>query len=489
MDYKLFLSPSGNKVFLEDENGERSVAFKAEAKIFKASTASDVWEFQGFILGPNTPASINEANIVDENGDAFADLDAWIDDNTGFKTATGGSVADKTPRVLIDEVFSPGYDTSRFQIVNGTMSIVGGKLRVVCSQTTTSANLTNGLKNAGITVVNINLTVCKHTALLHHETDITYEIVTTSTNRQYVGVGLKGTGERTPQNGGVMVSHSSTLADNAWIVNDQENARVAMGQILTVGTKVRIVSKVLNNFFDAKIYINDVLVKVNKYSGLCELDLQGRFGLFAMFGWGCTFDVVSYKVTDLDFKTYDIAYIGDSMGQNWGVHSYSGRANFAHRLRDESTKAVKIFAKSSQTINDALLNITEVLNGAPTSIIFALGTNSILANRTTVQVLADFAALMAAYDAAGYTGDRYICTMPPITGNATQNTRVFEVNAGFVSGYGSLPKYKLLDFNSVLITPATTNYDPLKANDTIHPNIYGHEGMVTLAKSTAPEIF
>jgi lysophospholipase L1-like esterase len=433
--------------------------------------------------------SVLPSDIVDENGDAYADFDTWRTENTGFSTATGGSVADKTERVLIDEAFTTGYDTSRFQITNGTMSIVGGKLRVVCSQSTTSGNLSNGLKNAAITAISINPTVWKHTALLNHETDATYEIVTTSANRQYVGFGIKGTGEKTPQNGGVMVCHSSTSADNTWIVNDQENARLAVGQILTVGTKVRIVSKVLNNFFDAKIYVNDVLVKVNKYSGLCENDLQGRFGLFSLFGWGCTFDVLSYKVTDLDYNTYDIAVVGDSIVQNWGVHSYSGIDNWANRLKNESNKAVKLFAKSSQTIQDCYSNTTEVLNGSPTTILFEIGTNAVLLNKTLSAIQTDFTTLMSAYTSAGYTGNRYICTIPPIIGNATQNTRANDFNAWLRTTYGTATGYKVVDFWQQLITPSTTAFDPLKANDNYHPNIYGHEAMSDYLLTNFSELY
>lgn len=407
--------------------------------------------------------------------------------NLYIKAGSGGS--DKSSRVLVNEVFAPGYDASRFQIANGTMSIVGGKLRVVCSQATASGNLINGLKNPGITSININPTVWKHTSLLNHETDATFEIVTTSANRQYVGFGIKGTGEKNPQNGGIIISHGSTLADNAWIVNDQENARVAIGQILTVGTKVRIVSKVLNNFFDVKIYVNDVLVKVSKYSGLCELDLQGRFGLFAIFGWGCTFDVLSYKVTDLDYKTYDIAVIGDSIVQNWGVHPYGGVANWANRLKNESNKAVKLFAKSSQTIQDCYSNTTEVLNGNPSTILFEIGTNSVLLNKTLAAIQTDFTTLMTTYTTAGYTGNRYICTIPPIIGNTTQNTRVNDFNAWLRTTYGNVTGYRVVDFWQQLITPSTTAFDPLKANDNYHPNIYGHEVMFEYLLANFSELF
>jgi hypothetical protein len=122
---------------------------------------------------------------------------------------SGGSTSDKTPQVLINEVITPGYDTARFQITNGSMSEVGGKLRVVCSQATSSSNLSNGIKNPAITSINIDPTVRSYTALLNYEIDITFTIVTTSANRQYVGFGLRGTGERNPQSGGILISHSS----------------------------------------------------------------------------------------------------------------------------------------------------------------------------------------------------------------------------------------------------------------------------------------
>lgn len=482
---------TGNTIIIDDGVNEVVESFSAQTRFYPEYVNGVITQYNVLDAwnGNSLLAKITASEIVDENGDPYADFEAWRYENTGFNPAAGGSAADKSNQILINETITNGYDTGRWQISGGTMSEVGGKLRIVCPQAPTTAVLTNGLKNASITAININPTVWKHTALLDYEIDCTFRIVTSGANRQYIGFGVKGTGERNPLNGGVVLRHSTTPATNGYFVCDQENAIVNFNSVLAVGDKIRIVSNVYNSQFDYKLYINDVLVRTGKVSYQIELDLKGRFGLFSLFGWACTFDVESFKVTDLAYKTYDIAVVGDSITEGWGVQINTNIQNYARLLQDKSLQAVKIFAKSSQTINDGLLNITEILAGSPSKVMIMLGTNPVVMNKSLSTLQTEFQALMAAYTTAGFTGTRYVCTIPPILGNATQNTRAFDFNQWLISTYGNATGYKVVNFYSQLIVPSTTTFDSLKSNDNLHPNVYGHQVMFEYLQANFPELF
>jgi lysophospholipase L1-like esterase len=437
------------------------------------------------------------SDFADENGVEFVSLQAlktWLNTNTGFNPALGGSKAsDFDPTTIIDETFSDTYDQSRITVTNATVDTSGGTFRVICNQTPTTGVLLNGTYNASISKLRFNPIVYGKSALIDVDIALEVKIITTpDVNRRYFGAGIDASGFKTPQDGGWLASVSSTLSDNATFSQAMESARIAMGQLIPVNSIVKIIAEIRGSNTTFKIYLNGTLIKVNQYQGIIANDLLARsVGEFCIYGSGLTFELLSYKATDVSPSVADVVVIGDSNTQGHGLQSSTNQMSYANVCAGRSGLVWHIYGRSSMCMQDAVDVLNEVVRPLKDSgtVIIDLSTNDVILNRTVPQIQGYTEAFVSAIHALKPSAKIVILTTPPIAPAGAVNTLSNSVAVGMLTWFTGVSYVKVVDVRSVLVQPATIVWDDMKKADNNHLNIYGNQVKFEKIKLDCPEVF
>lgn len=306
--------------------------------------------------------------------------------------------------------------------------------------------------------------------------------------------GRIGTGIKSPAVGGFLFSVSSTLANNHFFVNQDENARNSMNTTPIVsGDILNFKPRFNGSDVQYEIWRNGSLIGLTnpqRAIGSHEQDQIGRsLGRWFFGGWGLAFEPINFKLIDFQPNKYDFVIFGDSIVQGWGVGEAVPVSNYANRTVSTSGKIGRIIGTSALCLQEATSLLHEVTRGLKDGgeMYVALGVNDVDNGRTNVQIQGYLSTFITAVNALGKGYKIIFCTIPPTGASAPKNTVSIDFSAWFLANASSLGVTPF-DLRLPLVN-GSNDRNVLLFQDLLHPNAIGHDRVYQKMRIDLPQLF
>lgn len=436
---------------------------------------------------PSVRLTEHWAGLTDKNNTAipnnYAAVSAYCDLHVNFKKAGTAESVSQPDDVLVDITdftpFSIGTTSASdiFTTGHASTSVVkeGTGLRIINTATASTTAAINGASDSNLSIVSFfNNIFPDWLAFMNYRIEVEGTVGTVgnplTTARSYVGLGIRGMGQKTPANGATFFRFATDSAQSRIFSSFYETSGTALATAFANGDPFTFGVDNRENSILGVVKKNGTTLLPMAYENGIANDIDGRIGPLSIFTKSCSVLITRLRLIKLDRKTAANVFIGNSIFEGWGLNTNNNVFSVPNFCRIKMIGGADNLARSSATYNDYLKLINSVTRLEPESSNILEGTNGLLINQSLATMQTDINALITQHLAIPTMKEVILWTCPPVLAKDVVPLNNWIRTNNWDGAFGA-GKVKIFDLNAIVRSGSNENtWNPNYTSDFLHWN-------------------